>query len=57
VIEVAEILGAVLGAWALFCFGLGCYLEATGSNKDIGGFVVVVFCIPFVALWDWVTGE
>jgi hypothetical protein len=45
-------------AWALFCLLLGGYLEAVDAKPASarGGFVVVVFCMPFVALWDWVTG-
>jgi hypothetical protein len=50
---------APLLAWALFCLLLGGYLEVTDAKPASarGGFVVVVFCMPFVALWDWVTGE
>jgi hypothetical protein len=46
-------------AWALFCLLLGGYLEVTGAKPKSaqGGFVVVIFCMPFVALWNWVTGE
>ncbi len=50
---------APLLTWALFCLALGAYLEGTGTreaNKNVEGFVVVIFCIPFVALWHWVTG-
>ncbi len=51
---------APLLTWALFCLALGAYLEGTGTreaNKNVEGFVVVIFCIPFVALWHWVTGD